>query len=288
MTGYGRGEFTSDGYTLTTEIKTVNHRYLEVNIRIPRQLSALEDSARNLAQQALSRGKCDLYLTLDDFGAKKTELKVDNELAIVYYNSLLALSEQCNLPNKVNIETVAAFPGVISQDKPEVDLDFFSDLLQKSLAEALDGLCAMRKAEGDRLTEAINQQIIYFISLIEQISAAAPLVIIEYRQKLSERIKEALADVALDESKLINEVAFFTDKADITEELTRLNSHCRLFLDTLFKDIPVGRKLDFILQEMNREINTIGSKANSSEIATVVIEAKSVLEKVREQTQNLE
>jgi len=288
MTGYGRGEVNSDGYTLITEIKTVNHRYLEVNVRIPRQLNALEDTARAQVQQAISRGKCDIYINFDDFSSQKAELKVDNELAIVYYNSLLALSEQCKLPKLVNIETVAAFPGVISQDKPEVDLDFFSKLLEKSLAEALAGLSVMRKIEGNRLTEAICQQLNYFISLIEQISVAAPLVIVEYRKKLAERIKDALDDVALDEGKLINEVAFFTDKADITEELTRLNSHSQLFLDTLKNNNSVGRKLDFILQEMNREINTIGSKANSSDIATVVIEAKSVLEKVREQTQNLE
>jgi uncharacterized protein (TIGR00255 family) len=288
MTGYGRGESLGENYSVTLEMKSVNHRFLEISIRLPKQLNPLEDHLKHVIQSCLSRGKVDVYISLEQNNSKRTTLQLDKELALAYYNSIKELAELCNIPAELSGEVIANYPGVLSLEKADDDLTEIGELTKAALNSAIEELVSMREHEGANLAEDLLAHVTALEELERKISIEAPLIVTEYRAKLQVRIEELLDTVVVDESKLANEIAFFADKADITEELARLGSHLSQFRGVLKEDEAVGRKLEFILQEMNREINTIGSKSNSFSIGKLVIEAKSELEKIREQVQNIE
>ena len=288
MTGFGRGVAQNDDYCITVEMKAVNHRFLEIYTHLPKQLFLREDALKKQVQSTLTRGKVDVFVTLEQISAKKTIVKVDKDLAIAYYNSLKELAASCRLEADVRLQNIASLSGVLSLDTPEDDEEAIAGLLTLAAEGSLSKLLAMREKEGTALCEDLLRRIDVIEDRAKQIAVFAPQVVAEQKQRLEQRIGELLDSVALDEAKLANELAFFADKVDISEELTRLTSHAAQFRDTIAKGEAAGRKLDFILQEMLREINTIGSKSNALDINKLVIEVKSELEKIREQIQNVE
>lgn len=288
MTGFGRGMAVSDDHRLTTEIKAVNHRFLEIAVRLPKQLVQLEDGVKKQLQTQLHRGKVDVFISFEQISAKKSLLMVDKDLAMAYHNSLLELAAACSLPPQVALRDVAAQPGVLTVMAAEDDMEAIAALLSQSVGEALDGLLQMREKEGQHLAADLSHRLDMIEQQRQSIEALAPQVVAEQQQRLEQRLSELLGAVEIDQNRLANEVAFFADKVDISEELTRLLSHCQQFRAALAAAEPIGRKLEFILQEMLREINTIGSKSNALAINQAVIEAKSELEKIREQIQNVE
>jgi len=288
MTGYGRGEAQGLSKQFTVEIKSVNHRYLEVFIRQPRQYAMLEENIRRFIQKFIQRGRVDVFIKVEELGEQKPEIKVDKEIAVAYYESLKDLADNLQISPDINVFQLVSLPEVIKLEEVEEDLEQVWQILQKALIQGLEQLVEMRKTEGESLKNDLLKRIDLLQKLSEQIYQRSPLVVEEYRQKLQNRIKELLTDYELDEQRLNQEIVYFADKSNITEEIIRLRSHFQQFTKSMALDEPVGRKLDFLVQEMNREMNTIGSKANDMEIGQLVVEGKSELEKIREQVQNIE
>ncbi len=288
MTGFGRGEAADEYYQVTVEMKSVNHRFLELAVRLPRSLSAAEDGLKKQIQAALNRGKVDVFVTVTRVAAKKSALTVDKDRANAYYTILVGLAKELALPATVNVLDIAAYPGVIEEAEEEDHSAELSSLLERAAADAIAALCRMRAAEGAALTEDLQRHIATVQTAVTTIAEQAPRVVIEQRDKLRQRIADLLADAAVNEDRLANEIAFYADRVDISEELARLSSHIAQFTASCSVSEPIGRKLEFILQEMLRETNTIGSKANALLINRQVIEIKGELEKLREQIQNVE
>ncbi|MCL1816163.1 MAG: YicC family protein [Clostridiales bacterium] len=288
MTGYGLGKAEGPNYSITVETRSLNHRFLEISLRMPRQLNILEESLKKQVQAILSRGKVDIFLTLVRPNGKKVELLLDKELAIAYHNCLIQLSKISGLPLASRVEDIAAFPGVLNQEAAEDDIEEIGDLAATALQAALTQLINMRRREGQNLKEDIAARVNEIETIQASIKDMIPQLLEEQQQKLKKRLGELLEDISIDEARLANEIAFLTDRADINEELTRLASHCRQFEEAFLLPEAIGRRLDFLTQEMNREINTIGSKSTALAISNQVIEMKSALEKIREQVQNIE
>ncbi|MEN3002761.1 YicC/YloC family endoribonuclease [Dehalobacterium formicoaceticum] len=288
MTGYGRGAGSSANQMITVEAKSVNHRYLEIVVRMPKQLLPLEERIKKLVQEKVTRGRLDLFLTLEKTGDQKNLVKVDKEIGLAYYKALKELSSLCQIGEEINLAQLAQMPGVIMIEEEKEDLEAMWPGIEEAVIQACQELVTMRTGEGEKLALDLKNRGRDILDYVRQIEERSPLVVQEYQEKLTQRVQELLGEIQIDESKLASEVAFFADRASITEELVRLKSHLsqmNLFLDS---NDAVGRKLDFLVQEMNREINTIGSKGNDLAINRVVVEVKSELEKVREQVQNLE
>lgn len=288
MTGYGRGEAQGLHKQFTVEIKSVNHRYLEVFIRQPRQYAMLEENIRRFVQKFLQRGRIDIFIKVEELGEKKPEIKVDKEIAVAYHKSLKDLADNLQISPDINVFQLVSLPEVIKLEEIEDDIEQVWKILQIALAQGLEKLVEMRKTEGESLKKDLLQRVDLLHRISDLIYQRSPLVVEEYRQKLQNRIQDLLKDYQLDENRLNQEVVYFADKSSITEEIIRLRSHFQQFSKSMTLDEPVGRKLDFLVQEMNREMNTIGSKANDVEIAQLVVDGKSELEKIREQIQNIE
>lgn len=288
MTGFGRGAVQSENYSIIAEMKAVNHRFLEISVRLPKQLAQLEDNVKKAVQERLSRGKVDVFITFEQLTAKNSLVKVDKELAIAYHIALSEMANACSIPSHLEVRDLASLPGVLSLENPEQDIEEIAALLSRAVEEALIGFIHMREAEGASLSHDLAQRLDRIEAQTAVIAAFAPQVVAEQHQRLEQRIKELLGAVELDQNRLANELAFYADKVDISEELTRLASHCGQFRLCLEANEPIGRKLDFIIQEMLRESNTIGSKSNALTVNQAVIEVKSELEKIREQIQNIE
>ncbi len=288
MTGYGKGEIAEGGRTLAVELKSVNHRFLDLSIKQPKQFNFAEDSVRKTLQGAFSRGHIDVYITYEDKSSSKHQLALDKALAESYLQMARRLAVELGVPNDLTASALMKFGDVISEDKAEADEATLMALLNNALCAAVTALADMREREGELIKSDFDLRLSYIKALSAKVGERAPEVVAAYRDKLSERIKELLGDVALDEARLINEVAFFTDKANIDEEITRLSAHIKQFEGLIESVDPVGRKLDFLLQEMNREVNTMGSKANDTQLLSIVVELKTELEKMREQIQNIE
>ena len=288
MTGFGHGTAESDNYSLTVEIKAVNHRFCELYVRSPKQLSIFEDSIKKAINNRIHRGKVDIFISFERTGIKKPLLKVDKELALAYYNAMSELAEECHIASEIKINNLVNLPGIFTLETGEDDQEELENLLNTAIDAALDGVIAMRTVEG----EALAADLLAHVALVEEatqsIASVASTVVQEQKQKLEQRIALLLDDIEVDQARLANELAFFADKVDINEELTRLFSHIEQFRQTVNSDGSVGRKLDFILQEMLREINTIGSKSNNLSINNLVINNKNELEKIKEQVQNVE
>lgn len=286
MTGYGRAEYSKDGIDLLVEIKTVNNRNFDLNIKTPRSFMAFDDMIRKTVQSHIKRGRIDLFVTFSDKRQKETELDVNVEKAVAYYNASVIIASKLGLSNDVTVSSVMRAPDVVT-DNTIPDVSEFENILKETVDLACVNLNKMRKIEGEKLISDMLSRMDFISELKEKIRVRAPLVTAEYKQKLKTRIEEALADVKYDEAKLLSEVAFFADRVNIDEELTRLSSHVSQF-KSIINTEGAGKKLDFLMQEFNRETNTICSKSNDIEVTGYALSLKNEIEKVREQVQNLE
>jgi uncharacterized protein (TIGR00255 family) len=288
MTGFGRGEYQEQGREFLVEIKTVNHRYCDIYIKMPRQLSFLEDKVREVVGKSISRGKIDVFISFENHGEDSRKVVFDEVLAKAYIDALELLKAKYNLQDDISVSLISKFPDILKIEKPDEDEDELWKLLKITVEKALDALVVMREHEGQELKLNLLERAQYIETVLKGIEKRSSNVVKEYKIKLENRIKELLDQQNIDENRLAMEVAIFADRCSIDEEIVRLASHIGQMKDALSMQQPVGRKMDFLIQEMNREINTIGSKANDLTITKDVVEIKSELEKVREQIQNIE
>ena len=288
MTGYGRHREVIDGRDILCEVKSVNSRYLDTNIKLGRLYNALEEKVKQYASTRVSRGKLDIYISIDNISGDDNGLSVNEKFLESYVSLLRDIKDRYSLGGDVTIQTVAGRNEVFVTTRPDEDTEAAGKALLTVMEKAFDGFTAMREAEGEKL----EADLLSYLEVLEGIRASiaerAPISVKESNEKMKQRIKELLEGASYDEARLLTECAVFADKADISEELARLDSHFSQFRKILKETVPVGRKLDFLVQEMNREVNTIGSKCNDGEIARLVIDAKSYVEKIREQIQNVE
>jgi uncharacterized protein (TIGR00255 family) len=291
MTGYGRGETAEAGRRVAVEVKSINNRYCDIQFRMPRILAALENRLREEITRRLSRGKIDVSIIYEDSSPEAYRVSCDIGLARAYAQALREIAEAAQVPADLNAGLLSRFNDVCRAEAAQVEPEAVWQLLQQALQIALDEICTMRRLEGGRLAADIRERIDVLEDLRGQIGDRAPLVIDDYRERLRDRVKELLGNQAplyYDEQRLAAEVAIFADKCSIDEELVRLGSHLHQAREIIGQDEPIGKKMDFLVQEINREINTIGSKANDLAIVDRVVTMKTELEKIREQIQNLE
>ena len=289
MTGFGRGEYKDDNYYFLAECKTINHKYCDINIRLPRKISFLEDKARNFVKNHIKRGRVDIYIKLDLLGSEDVNLKFDEALASQYVNILKEIRDKYDLVDDISVMNIAKFPEIIKTEEKEEDEDLLWSMLSKALEQTLTNLMEMRSEEGKILANDILERCELLRNIIEEIEKHSYTVVLDYKEKLNNRISEILENPSLvDENRLAQEVAIYADKSSITEEIVRFKSHIEQLKSTIVKNESIGRKIDFLIQEMNRETNTIGSKSYDLNITNLVVEIKSELEKIREQIQNIE
>jgi uncharacterized protein (TIGR00255 family) len=288
MTGFGRGDCLLDGNNFTVELKTVNHRYCDVFIKIPKQMTFLEDKVRDFITGSISRGKIDVYISYENSSEDSREVVFDETLVNAYKEALITLRDEYSLKDDITVSLLSGFPNVLKIQKADQDEDELWKVLKKALDNAMTTLVAMRENEGKKLKENIIEKIDTIENTLSNVKTHSPEVVKDYKQKLTTRITEILDQRVPDETRLAMEVAIFADRCSVDEEIVRLSSHINQVRQTLNLVEPVGRKLDFLIQEMNREVNTIGSKANNLTITKDVVDIKCELEKVREQIQNIE
>ncbi|MBO6061591.1 MAG: YicC family protein [Clostridia bacterium] len=288
MTGFGRANLLIDGREITVELKSVNHRYLDLGFRMPRHVSFLEDEIRRVLTERLTRGHVDVFVTYRNTRTDARTAVFDPALLEAYLKAAAECSEKYGLRNDLSVTSALRLPDVVDVVESEEDREAVTALLKEALGKACDELIEMRRIEGERLCKDLIARLETVLSIRSAIAERAPGVVADYRAKLNERIASLLELPQIDTARLATEVALFADKANVDEELVRLQSHVAAARDLLENGSAVGRKLDFIVQEMNREFNTIGSKANDKDITALVIEGKAEIEKIREQVQNLE
>ncbi len=288
LTGYGRVQQTVRGYRILLEIKAVNHRFFEFSARVPRLYGYLEEKLRTHVQRFLTRGKVEAVLTVEPENGAQTSVMLNARLAESYIEALRELQARFGLRDDLSVSTVARYTDLFAVEKAPEDEEDVWEAVREAADAALGGLVRMREAEGARLQADITARAQHIRSLVEQVEQRSPQTVAEYRAKLTARMRDVLADARLDENRILLEAAVYADKVSVAEETVRLKSHLTQFAAMLESGEPVGRKLDFLMQEMNREANTIGSKATDVEIARVVVEIKAELEKIREQIQNIE
>ncbi len=289
MTGFGRGEYKDDNYYFLVECKTINHKYCDINIRLPRKISFLEDKARNFVKNHIKRGRVDIYIKLDLLGSEDVNLKFDESLANQYVNILKEIRDKYDLVDDISVMNIAKFPEIIKTEEKEEDEDLLWSMLSKALEQTLVNLTEMRSEEGKILANDVLERCEFLRNIIEEVEKYSYTVVLDYKEKLNNRISEILENPSLvDENRLAQEVAIYADKSSITEEIVRFKSHIEQLKSTIVKNESIGRKIDFLIQEMNRETNTIGSKSSDLNITNLVVEIKSELEKIREQIQNIE
>ncbi|ADU51026.1 YicC-like domain-containing protein [Thermaerobacter marianensis DSM 12885] len=287
MTGFGRAGAQSGRYRVAVEVRTVNHRFLDVTVRLAREFAAVEDRIRRLVAQHIERGRVDVSVRVDRLTSAVRAVHVDTELAHAYYEALKELRRSLRLPGSIDVDMLLDLPDILRVEQAEDDLDALWALLEPALADALGQVVAMREAEGAALARDLEERAVQVERQVEAIAGRAPEVVQAYQRRLEGRLEEwGLA--AVDPQRLAVEVALMAERSDISEECVRLRSHCRQFRQLLARGGAVGRRLDFLLQEMHREITTIGSKAGDLAIAGLVVEVKAELEKMREQVQNVE
>jgi len=288
MTGYGRGVGSSLNYTITIDIKSINHRYLEIYFKIPKSYSFLEDSLRRVLTSKISRGKIEVSVSIEKFSPEAITVKLNRSLLTSYFKAIEELTSDFNIQGVPDLTTILNLPDVMQMVQPPEDETELGNLAVETLGEAVNDLLKMRYLEGDRLAGNIRDILNILKDFHRQLVELAPEMVTEYRARLLKRIQELTEGVEIDPNRIAVEVGFFADKSDITEELVRIESHLKQIYKTLELNEPIGRKLDFIIQELNREINTIGSKGNDLTLSQIVIQSKSELEKIREQIQNIE
>ena len=288
MTGYGRARQTLNGRDITVEVRSVNNRYLDCTVKVPRTYIFAEDAVKARVQKAVSRGKVDVFITIDAAAADETVVAVNEPLARGYYEALTRLKDMFSLEDGLNAVTLAKFPDVLTITKAEEDLESVAADICAVLDEELAAYNAMRTVEGGKLREDIAGRADTIEAVVGKVEERSPQTVAAYREKLTARMQEVLQSTAIDESRILTEAAIFADKIAVDEETVRLRSHLSQLRTMLESDQPIGRKLDFLIQEVNRECNTIGSKCNDLTIAQDVVNMKAEVEKIREQVQNIE
>ena len=288
MTGFGRGEAEENGIKITAELKSVNHRFLDLSIRMPRQLAALEDCVRAAHKKSFSRGRIEASIYADFSGVPQNGVSVNTELVKNYLEAASIISRQTGVKNKIPMSDLLRLPDVMSLEKKDIGTDELKPILTAALNAACAGLKQTRSEEGARLISDMLSRIDMLSDIVVRIAEREPVVIEEYRSKLRARLAEFLSDADIDPIRFNQEILYFADKANVTEETVRLKSHFERMKETLSGSAANGRGLDFIVQELNREFNTIGSKSSDLEITNMVITAKGEVEKIREQVQNIE
>lgn len=289
MTGYGKSNLTKEKREYQVEIKTVNHRYLDISIKMPKILSYLEEQIKKEISSKIKRGKVDVFITFENNSEEGKNVKINKELAKIYINELRQLADEENLTKEIPVIEIAKLPDILSIKIDQEDEKIKQEMLE-AVSNATESLNQMRKTEGDKISQDLNNRINKIESKIEEISKKSTGLIEEYVVKLEKRIQEILKTEEIDKSRIAQEVVIYADKCSIEEEITRMKSHIYQFRTLISSDTAetIGKKLDFIIQEMNRETNTIGSKSNSLDITNGVIDIKTELEDIREQIQNIE
>lgn len=288
MTGFGRSKNQINGFDVTVEIKSVNHRYFEFSCRMPRAFNFLEEKIKSYLNQKISRGKVEVSIMVDDLNQNSTVVEINREYADAYIKALGDLAKEYKLKNDVKVSTLANNSEMFKIRRQQIEDDVIEAAIMPVLEEACDNFISMRSVEGERLLKDVISRTDYILSKVEIIEKRSPETVAAYQEKITNKIKDLIGDNTVDEQRILTEVAIFADKVAVAEETVRLRSHIKQFAGLLESDEPVGRKLDFIVQEMNRETNTIGSKAQDIEIAHIVVDIKSEIEKIREQIQNME
>ncbi len=291
MTGYGGAEGAAEGFDITVELKSVNNRFLDCNIRMPRAYMFAEERMKGLVQKHISRGKVDVYVTLEQTGETETVVSVDESLARAYIEAVNSIADkfgELGVSGKLQAIDVAKFPDVIRTEKAEQDNEAIGEAICSVLEKALEAFDGMRGAEGEKLYEDISGRLTAIESLVSKVEERSPETVSEYRERLRAKMEEVLQNSGIDESRILTEAAIFADKTAVDEETVRLRSHIAQMRGFIDEKVPVGRKMDFLIQEFNREANTIGSKGNDTEIAKIVVDIKAEIEKIREQIQNVE
>lgn len=287
MTGYGKASLIKNERNYQIEIKTVNHRYLDISVKMPRQLSYLEDTIKKEINNKIKRGKVDVFVNFENNSLEGRKININTELASAYIKELKKLAESENILGDIQVNDIARYPDVLNIESNQDD-----EIIKKEISEALNvavsNLAEMRQVEGTKMAEDILIRLEYIQEKVKEISKLSTGLIEEYVVKLEERLKQILKGQEIDQSRLAQEVVIYADKCSVEEEITRLNSHISQFQNLINSNEPIGKKLDFIIQEMNRETNTIGSKANNLEITNRVIDLKTQIENIREQVQNIE
>ncbi|WP_409968768.1 YicC/YloC family endoribonuclease [Bengtsoniella intestinalis] len=288
MTGYGRARQTLHKRDITVEVRSVNNRYLDCTVKMPRMYTFAEDALKTTVQGAVSRGKVDVFITVDATAADVPKVRVNEDLAKEYLTALTALSDACGIIGKLSLENLSRYPDVLTVTKADEDLETVSADLCMVLKEALEAHTTMRLQEGAKLVEDICSRLDHIEELTGKVEERSPITVAEYRQKLTKRMEEVLQSTTVDPQRILMEAAIYADKTAVDEETVRLRSHLSQLREMLQSNEPMGRKMDFLIQEVNRESNTIGSKCNDVAIAQVVISLKAEVEKIREQVQNIE
>ena len=288
MTGYGRAEESVNGCTITVELRSVNNRYLDCNVRIPRLYLFAEDAIKARVQNTISRGKVDVFVTLDNAGADKVQVSVNKPVADGYYAALKSLAEEYHLSDDISVSLLSRFPEVLLAEKAEEDVEQMAKDICSVLDRALADFDQMRTREGERLRDDILSRAETIEAKVALVEERSPQTVSEYRARLEAKMNEVLANTQLDPARILTEAAIFADKITVDEETVRLRSHIGQLREMLAKGGAIGRKLDFLIQEFNREANTIGSKCSDIEIARHVVDVKAEIEKIREQVQNIE
>ena len=288
MTGFGRGRATEQDFNITVEIKSVNHRYFEYSSRMPRSFQFLDDALKTLCQQKISRGKIELNVQFEDTSSKSIELAVNTAYADAYISALHKFAKDYKLKDDIKASSIVGNSEIFTVKKRDLDEELIKSAVTTATAEAIENFVAARALEGERLVADVKGRADYILKQVDFIEERSPQTVREYREKIEMRMRELIGDVQIDEQRLITETAIFADKIAVAEETVRLRSHISSLCTMLDEGGVIGRKLDFIVQEMNRETNTIGSKCQDMEITKVVVDIKSEIEKIREQIQNIE
>lgn len=288
MTGYGSAQAVGCGKRFSVEIKSVNHRYSDINVKVPRNYGYLDEAVRKTVSGFIARGKVDVYIGIEAIEGDLGDVTLNIEMAKGYFEALSKMAEELKIKEKVGISHLASFPDIFNVVKKEDDADEITSLVSEAAENAAMAFSAMRAREGEKLYEDLTGGLLSIEECVNYIEERSPGVVEDYSRRLRERMQELLGDYPVDEAMLLNEVAIFSDKVNTNEEIVRLKSHISQMRELLKSEEPVGRKLDFLIQEMNREANTIGSKSNDINITKAVIEIKAGIEKLREQIQNVE
>ena len=288
MTGYGRAVETVNGREFTVELRSVNNRYLDCSVKMPRSVSFAEEAVKQAVKQSVSRGKVDVFITIKSENSDDTKITLNASVLEGYLTAMRQMVSEFGVRDDISVSTVSRLPEVFSVEKPEVDEEQLKADLMSVVAKALDGYDAMRCTEGKALDADLRSRGNTILELVSQVEAGNAQTVIDYRARLENKLKEVLANTAIEESRILTEAAIFADKVCVDEETVRLRSHLQQMNTMLTGGGAVGRKLDFLLQEMNREANTIGSKCTDVRLARIVVDIKAELVKIREQTQNIE
>ncbi len=288
MTGYGRGEAVLNGRSIIVEVRSVNNRYLDCSVKLPRLYIFAEEAIKSRVQNSISRGKVDVFVTLDNTQGEQVVVSVNPSVADSYYKALTELGARYSLREDISVSLLSRFPDVLLVEKSQEDVDAVAQDICAVLDMALADFTAMRQREGEKLAQDIRNRAATITQLLAKVEERSPQTVSEYRTKLEARMQEVLSNTQLDPARILTEAAIFADKVAVDEETVRLHSHLDQLEEMLTGGVPVGRKLDFLIQEFNREANTIGSKCSDLEISRHVVDIKAEIEKIREQVQNVE